>query len=308
MATKNRPNRGPFGPVVFLPLEADALLRFRLPTRRHSLTALERSTSAAESRPEVSISRSGDNRPRPAPVRRMPARSDARHRFRRCHRHPRPAARTVATHPAVGADAAAVQRRARGRRATAAGADAQCLPDPGGVLRDEAGARGADPGPAGRRRTQELCLRCASRALDRVGAAVRRRGRPAATAAADQQRDGAVHRLPAGFLHAGRARRGRRAGVLPVDRRVQPDGHRAVLGLCQRPVYAGRGQAAVRGDRLRRVGRRRDGRVAVGPADPHHRRARAAAGCRRRAGAQPGAVQFHRPTRQSAAPGRSRGR
>ena len=125
---------------------------------------------------------------------------------------------------------------------------------------------------------------------------------------ADQRRDGAVHRLPAGFLPAGRARRGRRAGVLPVDRRVQPDGDRAVLGLRQRRVYAGRGQAAVRGDRLRRVVGRGGGRVAVGSVDPHHRRARAAAGCRRGAGAEPDTVQFHRPARQSAAPGRPRGR
>ena len=44
--------------------------------------------------------------------------------------------------------------------------------------------------------------------------------------------------------------------LLPVDRHLQPDGHRAVLGLCQRRLQRRRRQAAVRGDRLRLVGRR----------------------------------------------------
>ena len=96
------------------------------------------------------------------------------------------------------------------------------------------------------------------------------------------RRHALFHRLPAGFLRLARARRECRRRVLPVARHFQPDGHRAVLGLLQRPLHHRRGQAAVRADRLRRVQRRGLRGVHLGPADPPGRRAAADAAGRRR--------------------------
>jgi len=52
--------------------------------------------------------------------------------------------------------------------------------------------------------------------------------------------------------------------VLPVDRDLQPDGHRAVLGLCERSLLTRRWQAVVCRDRVRRLVRRGVRRVDLG--------------------------------------------
>lgn len=85
-----------------------------------------------------------------------------------------------------------VHRRARRRGAAAAAAGLQRLPDPHLVLPDEAGARGADPRPAARRRAEELRLRRPGGVVAGHRTAVRRAGRPPVAVAAGQRR----HALP----------------------------------------------------------------------------------------------------------------
>ena len=82
--------------------------------------------------------------------------------------------------------------------------------------------------------------------------------------------------------------------VLPLDRGVQPDADRPVLGVRERRLHARCGEAAVRHHRLWRLHRGGVRIVGLEPPDPHAGGAPAAARRGRRTRCEPGAVQFHR--------------
>ena len=100
---------------------------------------------------------------------------------------------------------------------------------------------------------------------------------PAPSSATHQRRHRLLHRVPAALLPCRRSGPAGRRPVLPLDRHLQPDGDRAVLGICERSLYARRRKAALRARRLRCVIGRGVRRIHLGPPDRCARCARDAA-------------------------------
>ena len=199
---------------------------------------------------------------------------------------------------------AGVRGRPEGRGLHRPAARPQRLPDPDGVLRPEAGARGAR---ARRRigRAQELSLGRPGRAARLRGAVLRAARVAAAAHEADQHGHAVLHRVPGDLLRAEQGRRTARRDLLHLDRHLQPDDHRAVLVVRDRRLHEGRRRAAVPHRRVRRLARRRVRRPDRRSAHRTDRHLRADAGGGRHPARAAGADQLHQrapcaPRRRSA--------
>ena len=113
-----------------------------------------------------------------------------------------------------------------------AAAHAQRLPDPHRLLRDEAGAGGSDPRAAGGRRIKSYATALQVVLLAAAGAALWRARHAAARRRLDQSLHRVFHRLPRRLFYLAAPKPAVPVGrpLLPVDRGLQPDGDRPVLG------------------------------------------------------------------------------
>ena len=116
----------------------------------------------------------------------------------------------------------------------------------------------------------------------------------------DQHRDGLLRRLSGDLLPAGPGRGGARADLLRVDRRLQSDGRRAVLVVCQRRLHQRRRRAPARDRGSGRVAGCGGGRACGRSSDRAVRRQPVDAAWWRRARPPVTADQLYRP--RSSAP------
>ena len=137
--------------------------------------------------------------------------------------------------PRTGAVAHRGRASRRGRQRAAD--DAADVPRPGGVLHAEDRPRGVHPHRRGRR-GEELLVGRPGGAAPGARAGVRRLRVTRQPRPAGDQRDAVLRLEPAALPVRRAGGPARRHRVLPLGRHLQPDGHRAVLGVCRRPVHA----------------------------------------------------------------------
>ncbi len=164
----------------------------------------------------------------------------------------------------------------------------------GGLLPAEDGPRVVHP-DRGRRRGEKLLVGRAGHPAPDARAGVRR-VRVAGQSGEARDLGHAVFRIAHRAVHAGRPGGiPHRHRLFSVGRHLQRDGHRPVLGVCQRPLHPGSRETAVSLDRRRQQPGRVGGRRAGRPGRQHDGADAADAG----RGGRPRGLRLAGPRRQS---------